>query len=331
MAATVERVALGTRLLNGETPTGQSKLTHKPHGLHQAGSNGSALSEGKTMTDRPPNRPAKPTAGGSGNEDAGTQRMYQRSPHTAMPTSRIAHDGSNVPTQASPMAWSQDDGEGLRERAYYQDSGDYYQGEDQPYPRQRDPDPGSIQNSNTDAPQRLSWLRSAPTYLLAAAAIAVLVAGGGLAYTLTGSSHESPAPAHRSVAPPAPQQNDNVSPAPPQDSPAVPIQAPAPEPAPAAPVPAPDDDSGPAPNVAPPPVVQQAPAPQQQQLPNGQQQSPNGPQLPNGQQQLPNGPQLPNGQQQLPNGPQLPNGQQQLPQKQESAQDTLCHPKRPPC
>ncbi len=247
------------------------------------------------MTDRPTNRPARPTSGGSGNEDAGTQRIYQRSPRTATPTSRIAHDASNVPTQASPMAWSQDDREGLRERGYYQDSGDYHQGEDQPYPRQHDPDPGSVQNSNTDAPQRLSWLRSAPTYVLAAAAVAVLVAGGGLAYTLTGSSHESPAPAHPSVAPPAPQQNGNVSPVAPQDSPAVPIQAPAPEPAPAAPVPAPDDDSGPA--VAPPAVVQQAPAPQQQQLPNG-------PQFPNGQQQLPNGQQqFPNGQQQFPEWP----------------------------
>jgi hypothetical protein len=280
------------------------------------------------MTDRPTNRINRPPAGRADSEDARTQRAYRQNAPAAMPTSQIRDDGSSMPTQASPLAWSQDAGEVSHNPEYYQVPGGY-----QPYPPQDVPDSASAHDSNTDAPSHRFWLRSAPTYLLAGAAVAVLAAGGGLAYTLTGSNHQNPAPAHQSVAPPVPQQNNVVAPAP-EVSPAMPVQSAAP--APDAPMPATDDGSGPAPNVVPPQVVPQAPAPQpqpnapQQQLPNSQQ-LPNNQQqqLPNNQQQqqLPNNnqqqQQLPNNQQQQPNNQQqqqLPNNQQQLPNNQQQQQ-----------
>jgi hypothetical protein len=327
------------------------------------------------MTDDPTNRIGRPSGGGAGSDDALTQRAYQQNPSATPPTSKIR--SSNGPGQVSPQAWSQATGE----PGYYRESGGYYPEAQQP---SWDAAPDVYSASQPDAGElsRKARFRSAPTYLVAAAAVAVLTAGGGLAYTLTSSDH--PAPAHPSVQP-APQQSNDAPPAlqappPAQDQP--------PAPAPDAPISAPDNSSGSAPNVvpapalAPAPVVVPAPAPQQQTdpdppLPNNQQQPdpnqfPNNQQFPNDQQHPghhhpPNNQQNQNQQNQNPQNPQNPqhqnqqnqqnqnqnqnqnqqnqqqnqnqnpkqNQQNQQPQNQqqkpESANDTLCHPKPPPC
>ena len=248
------------------------------------------------MTDRPTNRIGRPSGSGGGSDDARTQRAYQQG-STAPPTSKIHQGDSNNPTQASPQAWSQDTGE----PGYYRESGRYYPGAHYA---------ASPSDAEEIAPK--AWFRSAPTYLLVAAAVAVLTAGGGLAYTLTASDH--PAPSHPSVQP-APQRGNDAPPAPQAPPPA---QEQAPVPTPGAPVSAPDDSSGSAPNFAPapqqvqPPVEVQAPAPQQQ--PDPIQPVPNNQQQPDPGQQLPNNPPPNNGQfpenQQHPGHHHPPNGSQ---------------------
>ena len=237
------------------------------------------------MTDRPTNRIGRPSDGWAGGDDARTQRAYQQTP----PTSKIR--GSNDPAPVSPQAWSQDAGE----PGYYRDSSDYYPEAQQPNWAPA-PDAYSAPQSDSGEPSPKAWFRSAPTYLLAAAAVAVLTAGGGLAYTLTSSDH--PAPAHPSVQP-APQQGNDVPPAPQAPPPA---QEQPPAPAPDAPISAPDDSSGSAPNVMPAPALAPAPviAPQPQTDPN--------PPLPDNQQQ-PDPNQFPNNQHQ-PGHHHPPNNQQ---------------------
>ncbi len=316
------------------------------------------------MTDGPTNRIGQPPGGWAGSDDAPTQRAYQQSPSATPPTSKIR--GSNGPAQVSPQAWSQATGE----PGYYRESGGYYPEAQQPS-WDAAPDVYSAPQPDAGELSRKAWFRSAPTYLLAAAAVAVLTAGGGLAYTLTSSNH--PAPAHPAVQP-APQQSNDAPPAPQAPPPA---QDQPPAPAPDAPISAPDNSSGSAPNVvpapalAPAPVVVPAPAPQQQTDPNpplpDNQQQPDPNQFPNNQ-QFPNDQQHP-GHHHPPNNQQNQNQQnqnqqnqnqqnqnqqnqnqqnqqnpqqnqqnqnqnqqnQQQQQKPESANDTLCHPKAPPC
>src|SRR5438270_2467949 len=133
------------------------------------------------MTDRPTNRINRTPAGRADSEDARTQRAHQQSAPAAMPTSQFRDDGSSMPTQASAMAWSQENRDVVHKPQYRQAPGGYYPDEYQLYPPQDDP--ASAHDSNIVAPPRGFWSRSAPTYLLAGAAVAVLTAGGGLAYT----------------------------------------------------------------------------------------------------------------------------------------------------
>ena len=60
------------------------------------------------MTDGPTNRINRPPARRGDRDDARTQLAPQQG-LSGPPTSRVRDDGSYMPTQASPLAWSQDD------------------------------------------------------------------------------------------------------------------------------------------------------------------------------------------------------------------------------
>ncbi len=303
------------------------------------------------MNDRPTRRITNPQSGRSGNPNAATQRVNS-------PGSRgdagFRNDGS-PPTQATPLAWSQDEGRGRSEVPRYdEDTRD-------PYSESAvDPDPYA---ENEPAP-RTRWFQSLPMVLVVIAVVAVISAGGGLAYTMLSSSHTAPK-APQSTAPAAvPQQNQGGAPA---QAPAGPTPSPAQASVPGSGggpvVQSPGDPSLNAPNQAP---AAPAPAPAQAPVdPNQQQTGPTGPSGPTGGtgpglgttgstgpvtgqtgatgpvtgatgstgvtgQTGATGPVAGATGQTGPTGPVGSTGATG-PSGGESAQDTLCHPKPPPC
>src|SRR5690242_6741163 len=128
------------------------------------------------MTDRPTNRIAS---------DPRTQRVYSQYP-----------DESSAPTQASSLAWSVDDQAQPDPGAYYDPAGYAEPAGYAPYPG------GYPADAPAPGPP---WYRQAPIYLAGAALVAVLAAGGGLAYVLTSSSTNRVPASTRSVPPAAPK------------------------------------------------------------------------------------------------------------------------------
>lgn len=158
------------------------------------------------MTDRPTNRFVNSRSGPRDNPAADTERVNAQYGDRDTPTSWIQDDGSNVPTQASSLAWSEDDGAAGPEPAGYYDApqlGGYY---DAPYPAPVG-SAGQPSYPYNDPAQHTPWFRSAPTLLALGATVAVLAAGGGLAYTMTSSSEKAPAPKPASVAPASPRRS----------------------------------------------------------------------------------------------------------------------------
>ncbi len=221
------------------------------------------------MNDRPTRRITNPQSGRSGNPNAPTQRV--NSPRGR--GDEGFRQGGSPPTQGGPLAWSQDDVRGDPQPDYYEDARDPYE----------EPDQGGSYAENEPAP-RTRWFQSLPMVLVVIAVVAVISAGGGLAYTMMSSSHTAPK-APQSTAPAAvPQQNQGGAPA----------QAPAgqtPPPTGQAPASAPNNGGGPVvqspsdpslngPVQAPP---ASGPAPAQAPVdPNQQQTGPSGPSGPTG-------------------------------------------------
>jgi hypothetical protein len=202
------------------------------------------------MTDQPTRRIAKPRSGRSDNEAVPTQRIYSRYPEREMQKPAGARGGeSERTTQANALAWSEDERRVRPEpREYYDDA---YGTHPRPLPDERVP---ADEYSDDETAHGAPWYRRPAPYLAAAALAAVILAGGGLAYTLTGSSHHIAPPHPRSVVPTDPQQNQFAPP--PVVSP--PPDASLPQPLPAENLPPVGDQSGPADGQA--PLAGQAPA-----------------------------------------------------------------------
>ncbi len=219
------------------------------------------------MNDRPTRRITNP--------NAATQRV--NSPRRREDAG-FRNDGS-PPTRARPLAWSEDEVRGRSEVSrYYEDA------------RYRYSEPAVDQDSyaENETVPRTRWFQSLPMVLVVIAVVAVISAGGGLAYTMMSSTHTAPK-APQSPAPAVvPQQNQGGAPAQPAGPTPPPTALPTPSPAQAS-VPnggggpvvqSPGDPSLNAPNQAPPaPALAPAQGPVD---PNQQQSGPTGPSGPAG-------------------------------------------------
>ena len=235
------------------------------------------------MDDRPTRRITNPQSGRDASPDPPTRRAngYFRDGGSP-PTARVRDEGS-LPAQERPLAWSQEETRAAPELPeYYEDARDPYQ---EPPDQGSDPSPYV---ENEPAP-RTRWFQSVPIILVVIAVIAVIGAGGGLAYTMMSSSHTAPKAPQSTEPAVAPQQNQGGVPAqvpagqtpPPTVLPTpAPAQASVPDSSGGPAVQSPGDGSLPAPNQAPPAP---APAPVQGPAgPNQQQAGPTGPSGPTG-------------------------------------------------
>ena len=219
------------------------------------------------MNDRPTRRITNP--------NAATQRV--NSPRRREDAG-FRNDGS-PPTRARPLAWSEDEVRGRSEVSrYYEDA------------RYRYSEPAVDQDSyaENETVPRTRWFQSLPMVLVVIAVVAVISAGGGLAYTMMSSTHTAPK-APQSPAPAVvPQQNQGGAPAQPAGPTPPPTALPTPSPAQGS-VPnggggpvvqSPGDPSLNAPNQGPPaPALAPAQGPVD---PNQQQSGPTGPSGPAG-------------------------------------------------
>ncbi len=174
------------------------------------------------------------------------------------PTERVREDGS-PPNNANALAWSQDDGAASGAPVYYSDARDPYR---RPDPGgEQYPGSGSFGHGKTAT--RTRWFQSAPTLLAVGGVVAIIAGGGSLAYSLMSASETAPNPpkstAPAAVPQPAagiPAQMPAVQTPPPSVVPPLsPQQEPAPNAGGGPVVPAPGNTFVPAPVPGPAPVL----------------------------------------------------------------------------
>jgi hypothetical protein len=193
---------------------------------------------GRAMTPRADNRNDYADANtqrasrGYSESNARTRQSSMHDQHTyPAPTlsQQTRADKSTWSTQFNALAWSDDSADPQPPAAYYCEP---YEAAPNPRPDVRFRD--SVEAPYSDRPPGMPWYRQPAPYLAAVALAAVVLAGGGLAYTLTGTTHGTTPSNPNGVAPVSPQQNQQqLAPIPapqngvPQPPPLVENQAPA--------------------------------------------------------------------------------------------------------